>query len=212
MFDIYQIIPRLLVAFLLLPVHEFAHAWAARKLGDETANYSGRLTLNPLAHLDPIGTILLILTGYGWAKPVPINPRNFKNQKVGMGLSALAGPVSNVIMAYILLLVCKILTLIPITSVDMNNIINPAFDILNYMAVISVGLAVFNFIPVPPLDGSRVLGMILPDRVYFKVMQYDRYIYIGLMIILFAGVLDTPLYYARTFIYGLLWTLAGLGA
>ncbi len=213
LYDINRMLARAIVAFALLPVHEFAHAWAARKLGDETANYSGRLTLNPFSHLDPIGTILLIFTGYGWAKPVPINPRNFKNPKVGMGLSALAGPVSNIIMAYILLLILRITSLaIPASVISSEKIATVFMSVLSIISLIaqtSVMLAVFNLIPVPPLDGSRVLGMILPDRIYFRIMQYERYIYLALMVILFTGVLSTPLAYAGNFVYDLLCTLAG---
>ncbi len=211
-YQIYQMIARVLVTVALLPVHEFAHAWAAYKMGDNTANYSGRLTLNPFAHLDPIGSILLIFTGYGWAKPVPINPRNFKNPKIGMGLSALAGPVSNILMSYILLLIYKVITIlpIPIGSEKLVNVLVILLSILSFMAQTSVMLAVFNLIPVPPLDGSRVLGMVLPDRTYFKIMQYERYIYIALMLLLFTGVLSTPLSYVSNFLYRLLFTLAGL--
>ena len=104
-----QILSRALVAFFILPVHEFAHAWAANKLGDSTARWQGRMTLNPMAHLDPIGTVLLVLTGFGWAKPVPINPYNFKNRKYGMALSALAGPASNIVVALLLTILYKIL-------------------------------------------------------------------------------------------------------
>ncbi len=208
----YQIIARLLIVVTLLPVHEFAHAWAARMLGDETANYSGRFTLNPLAHLDPIGSILLVFTGFGWAKPVPINPRNFKNQKVGMGLSALAGPVSNIIVSYVLLLLCKILTLFPVMDYSYKTI--EVFfiiqSILSYMAYISVVLAVFNLIPVPPLDGSRVIGMLLPDRIYFKIMQYERYISIAIMLLAFAGAFSVIISPVSSFLYNLLFTLAGL--
>ncbi len=206
-----KIVSRVLVAFLLLPVHEFAHAWAAYKLGDYTANYSGRLTLNPFAHFHPIGTLLLIFTGYGWAKPVPVNPRNFKNQKIGMGLTALAGPVSNILMSFVLLLVCKVITLIPVYNFQTANVISTLIGVFSFMAQTSVVLAVFNLIPVPPLDGSRVLGLVLPDRIYFKIMQYERYIYIVLMVLVLVGVLDTPIYFISDAIFNLLLTLTGLG-
>lgn len=208
---IFQVISRVLVAFALLPVHEFAHAWAAYKLGDNTANYSGRLTLNPFAHIDPVGTLLLVLTGYGWAKPVPVNPRNFKNSKIGMGLTALAGPVSNILMSFVLLLVCKGITLIPVYDMQVANVLTIIISILSFMAQTSVILAVFNLIPVPPLDGSRVLGLILPDRIYFKIMQYERYIYIALMVLVFTGVLSTPISIVGDALYSLLLTLSGLG-
>ena len=210
-YTVMKIVSRVLVVFLLLPVHEFAHAWAAYKLGDYTANYSGRLTLNPFAHLHPIGTLLLILTGYGWANPVPVNPRNFKDSKIGMGLTALAGPVSNILMSFVLLLIYKGLTLIPTYTYRAENVITIIESILVFMAQTSIVLAVFNLIPVPPLDGSRVLGLILPDRIYFKIMEYERYIYIGLMVLVFAGVLNTPIYFISDAIFNLLLTLTGLG-
>ena len=210
-YTVMKIISRVLVVFLLLPVHEFAHAWAAYKLGDYTANYSGRLTLNPFAHLHPIGTLLLILTGYGWANPVPVNPRNFKDSKIGMGLTALAGPVSNILMSIVLLIGCKGLTLIPTYTYRTESVITIIESILIFMAQTSVVLAVFNIIPIHPLDGSRVLGLVLPDKIYFKIMQYERYIYIGLMVLVFIGALDGPIFWASDAIFDLLLNLTGLG-
>lgn len=172
----------LLIAF---PIHECAHALVAKWLGDDTAEKQGRITLNPIKHLDLFGTILMLFAGFGWAKPVPINPNNFKKRKLGMALSSLAGPVSNLILAYIAMILSKIL-LYTETSEELSIIC------INAM-LINVGLAVFNLIPVPPLDGSRILLLILPEKLYFKVMKYENVIFIILFAIIWLGLLDTPL-------------------
>lgn len=172
----------LLIAF---PIHECAHALVAKWLGDDTAEKQGRITLNPIKHLDLWGTILMLFAGFGWAKPVPINPNNFKKRKLGMALSSLAGPVSNLVLAYIAMILSKIL-LYTETSEELSIIC------INAM-LINVGLAVFNLIPVPPLDGSRILLLILPEKLYFKVMKYENIIFIILFAIIWLGLLDTPL-------------------
>ncbi len=182
---------RVFVVFCTLPVHEFAHAFTATKLGDDTARLKGRLTLNPLAHLDLIGSIMIMLVGFGYAKPVPVNARNFKNPKAGMAITAAAGPLSNLIMA---LLFCLIY--IPFwgyyqrSAVDFAGVAGQFFY---WAAYVNVTLGVFNLIPVPPLDGSRILNVFLPSKYYFKLMQYERYIMIGVMVLLFFGVLSAPL-------------------
>jgi len=172
----------LLIAF---PIHECAHALTAKWLGDDTAEKQGRITLNPLKHLDLWGTILMLFAGFGWAKPVPINPKNFKNRKLGMALSSLAGPLSNLILAYISMILSKIL-MYTSTSDELSTICVTAM-------FINIGLAVFNLIPVPPLDGSRILLLILPEKLYFKVMKYENVIFIILFAIIWLGLLDTPL-------------------
>jgi Zn-dependent protease len=191
---VFQIVIHALVLLIAFPVHEFAHGYVAHLLGDDTAKYNGRLTLNPLAHLDILGTIMMLLVGFGWAKPVPINPNNFKNRKVGMALSSLAGPVSNLIISYIAMILCKVV----MYTTTLDGISYQVFLILYYMVVLNIGLAVFNLLPIPPLDGSRIFTLVLNEESYFKLMRYEQYIFIVLLVIMKAGILNTPLSYLRS--------------
>ncbi len=175
------------VVICLLPVHEFAHAFVAYKLGDHTARLSGRLTINPFAHIDLIGALMIALFGFGYAKAVPVNMRNFKNPKLGMALVALAGPVSNFLMS----LVFIFLSALALRFLEYNSTFgNAVFTFVSYAAIVNINLAIFNFLPIPPLDGSRIISAILPDRIYYRIMQYERYILIGLLILMFLPVTD----------------------
>lgn len=173
-----------------LSVHEAAHAFVAYKLGDPTAKNMGRLTLNPLKHLDPFGFVVMLLVGFGWAKPVPIDARYFKKPKKDMAISALAGPLSNLALAIIAALLLTISRLIwkniwmsatPAVEYIFTNLLDQAFT---YLLVLNVALAIFNFIPIPPLDGSRILYAVLPTKYYFGLMKYERYISLGFMALL----------------------------
>lgn len=185
---------KVFVLLCVLPVHEYAHALVATKMGDSTAKLNGRLTLSPFAHLDLWGSIMIILFGIGYAKPVPINPNNFKNPKKGMALTAFAGPISNLIMALIFLLIENALGTFGVSLYNNNSLLySILYYFLYFAANINITLAVFNLLPVPPLDGSRIFWAVLPDKYYFKVMQYERYIMIGMFVLLLTGVLSYPI-------------------
>lgn len=176
------------VVFCTLPIHEFAHALVADRLGDPTARRKGRLTINPLAHLDWIGCVMIVLVGFGYAKPVPVNMRNFKNPKAGMAAVAFAGPVSNLIMALLFLVLNTVCFLYG--KSDLSGIVGVFFY---FAAFINVSLAVFNLLPIPPLDGSRIATALIPNKYYYKIMQYERYIMIALFVLLLTGLLSRPL-------------------
>ena len=188
-----NMLARIFIIFCVLPFHEFAHAFVAQKFGDDTARLKGRLTLNPLAHVDPFGALMIILAGFGYAKPVPINVGRFKRgkRKQQMALVALAGPVSNVIMAFICMLV-----FMGIQRFSMSPYVGMPYYLtlfFNYACSINISLAVFNLLPIPPLDGSRILNAFLPDRIYYKIMQYERYIVLGVFALILLNVLDMPI-------------------
>ncbi len=177
---IYYILSALAV-LITLTIHEFFHGYTAYKLGDNTAKNIGRLTLNPISHLDPLGAICMVLFHFGWAKPVPVNPRNFKKPKKDFALVALAGPVSNLVMAFIsafiYLLLNSIFGGVNFKSEFIYNLASNTLLFIYIFHAVNVGLAIFNLIPVPPLDGSRLLNVILPPRLYFRIMQHERKIY-----------------------------------
>ena len=191
-FNFWNIVVGILASFavilLTMPIHEWAHGFIATKLGDPTPRYQGRLTLNPFAHIDYIGALAIIFLGVGWAKPVQINPRNFKNPKVGMAITALAGPVANIVMAFVMMLLSNVVYLLPL-----GNIASYIVLFFTSVAYTNIFLAVFNLIPVPPFDGSRILNAVLPDKYYFKLMQYERYSMFIVLIIIATGILDKPL-------------------
>lgn len=182
---------------IALTVHEVSHGYMAYKLGDPTAKNLGRLTLNPLKHLDPVGTLCMLLFHFGWARPVPINTRYFKKPRRDTALTALAGPLSNFIMAFAGVLLYRILYTIFIntgTSTEfIYNIKNAVLTFVYYFYSLNISLGVFNLIPVPPLDGSRIFLTFLPAKYYFGIMKYERYIQLGLMFLLWFGLLSRPL-------------------
>lgn len=191
---------RALVLFTAMPVHECAHGWMADKLGDRTARSSGRLTLNPFAHLDLFGSILLLLVGVGWAKPVPVNPCYFNkvSQKAGIAITALAGPVSNILMALITMILAKLSWMLGLSFL---------FTVFLTMCSINLGLAVFNLIPIHPLDGSRVLSYFLPYKAIRFLEEHEQIIYMVFMaVILFTDVLNVPLSFLSGILFnGLDW-------
>lgn len=188
---LFDLLIHALVLFTALPVHECAHAWVAEKLGDDTGRRQGRITLNPFAHLSLWGTIMMLAVGFGWGKPVSIDPRNFKNPKRGMMLSALAGPVSNFIMAFLAMIVFRVTDMI--SWFNGNETLGTIADVFVYVTLINISLGVFNFLPIPPLDGSKIFNALLPDKLYFRIMSYERYIFLALILLVYSGLLDTPL-------------------
>ena len=191
--QVFQIFVKVIAMLTALPFHEFAHAYIADKMGDPTARYQGRLTLNPLRHLDPLGSLCMVIFGFGWAKPVPINPYNFKNPKRGMALSALAGPVSNILFAFVALIFSKVCFYI--YAVNGNEsfwgfFVFFMYQLLSVIVSLNIGLAVFNLIPIPPLDGSRLVSVILPDRIAFAIEKYEQIIMLLVLFLLWRGSLD----------------------
>lgn len=180
-----------LVLFTAVPVHECAHAWVAEKMGDDTGRKQGRITLNPFAHLTLWGSLMMILVGFGWGKPVSVDPRNFKNPKKGMVLTSLAGPASNFIMAFLSMIVYKVLAFL--SYAKDSSTLDMLATVFVYITLINISLAVFNFLPIPPLDGSKIFNAILPEKWYFTIMKYENFIFIALIILVYSGLLDAPL-------------------
>lgn len=191
---------RLPIIFLAISVHECAHGYVAYLLGDRTAKAYGRLSINPLRHMDIMGAVCMLLFGFGWAKPVPVNPQYFKNPKAGMSLVGLAGPVSNFLMALVFSVLYGLLARF-----------FPTFDffLIEFFAnlflvgiMLNIGLGIFNLIPFPPLDGSKILAYFLPNRWYYQLMQYERYAMPVLLILLALNILDVPLAFLQRAVFG----------
>ncbi len=183
-----SVISAAIVVFLTLPIHEYAHGFAATKLGDPTPRFQGRMTLNPLAHLDYFGSLMIFLVGFGWAKPVGVNPRYFKNAKVGMAITAFAGPLSNILVAFAAMFLRSLFIFIVLAAeLNINAVVYFISNIFSGIAIINVSLAVFNLVPIPPLDGSKILAVVLPDKTYYRLMQYERYFSLIILMLLVAG-------------------------
>ncbi len=179
-------------ALICITVHEVSHGLAAYRLGDPTAKSMGRLSLNPISHIDPFGLLLMITAHVGWAKPVPIDPRYFKHPKRDMALTALAGPASNFLLAWVFLLLTNLMGRVfpfPFSADWQGYLLLFCFN----GAILSIGLGVFNLFPIPPLDGSKVLFSLFPDKVYATVLRYERYGMIAMLALVWTGVLDRPL-------------------
>lgn len=192
MFDITYYVLLALCVLITLSIHELSHGYAAYKLGDPTAKNLGRLTLNPIKHIDPIGALCMLFFRFGWAKPVPINMRYFKNPRRDFAITALAGPLSNLILAFIsgfiYLLVYALCR--DMIFAEKDFVFYLLQNTLNFFLIlhsVNVGICIFNLIPVPPLDGSRLLTALLPPKIYFKIMRNERYIYIGFLVWLLLG-------------------------
>lgn len=204
--DILEIGSKLIVIFLCTPIHEFAHAWSANKLGDDTPLYQGRLTLNPLAHIDIIGAVSLFLCGFGWGKPVQVNPLRFKEYRKGMMLTALAGPVSNFILAFFSTVLYKVFWAAFLTAG--SQAMYWVAYIFMIIGSLNLGLAAFNLIPVYPLDGEKIFayffGNIRNQKLNSFMAQYGRYISIAFFLMIISGVLNRPLGAIQSFFWWIL--------
>lgn len=187
---LFMLVGYMVLVLVILPFHEFAHAYAAHKCGDDTAKWNGRMTLNPFAHLDLWGTLMLVLCGIGFAKPVPVNSYNLRNPKRDMILVSLAGPLSNLLMAVVAAGLYKVCTLV-ITSRTVLVLCN--LMLIQIIMSVNISLAVFNLLPIPPLDGSRLWSTLLPGRWAYTLERYSRQITLVLFVLLAMGVLDRPL-------------------
>lgn len=203
---LFEILVHVIVLLTAFPVHECAHAWVAEKLGDPTARNAGRITLNPFKHLDLFGTLCMIFVGFGWANPVPVNPNNFKNPKNGMAITAVAGPVSNLIMSFIAMIIYRVLFFVGLANGSYPTV---AMNVFALVVTLNLSLAVFNLLPIPPLDGSRIFNLFMSDKTYFKVMKYEKYVFIGLAVLLYSGLLDKPLSWLQGIGLDVMWFLTG---
>ena len=233
-----EIFTKVIIIFLILPVHEYAHAWAAHKMGDDTAAYSGRLTMNPLAHIDILGALCLLFTGFGWAKPVPINPLKFKKQRLGVAVTAAAGPASNLLVALIAFIGYRFITaseffrdgisILYSQYSNIDDVLNTPLNAsslelsangMNYMffilyilecfILINIGLAVFNLLPIPPLDGSKILSYFTSYKVERWIEKNYMIINVVFLILIVSGILSGPLGWVRNIIIKFLWLITG---
>ncbi len=192
--DFLLILARIAGLLVAIPLHEVSHAFVSDKLGDHTARDLGRLTLNPIKHFDVMGFVCMMIIGVGWAKPVPINPAFYKNPRRGMAITAVAGPLSNFLLAYVGMVFYKTLSYsAEITSASTAAALIGIATFFFYFCILNLNLTMFNLLPIPPLDGSRVFGLLLPKSMYFKVMGYGRFLMFGVLILVYLGLLQGPL-------------------
>ena len=201
-----NILLSIIPALVCITLHELSHGFVAYKLGDDTAKNAGRLTLNPIKHLDIMGLIMMVVFHFGWAKPVPVNPNYFKKPKQGMAVTALAGPVSNLLLAILLLLIARG---VYIRAALTGSFSATWFAFLLDTASLSVGLGLFNLVPIPPLDGSKVLAVLLPDRAYDWLMHYERFGMLVLVMVLSVGIGSNALDNAIRWTFTMLCRLVG---
>lgn len=202
-----QIMLLIPVILISLTVHEYSHGYAAYKCGDLTARNLGRLTLNPLKHLDPIGTIMMLIFGFGYARPVPINTRNFANPKKDICIVSIAGPLSNIVLCFFGIIIYRATVAAAIELSLITQSTMPLFSVWSMFCttfiVCNASLAVFNLLPIPPLDGSRILSVVLPPRMAFALARYENYIMLGVIVLLYLGKLDGIVsFFARAIVSG----------
>jgi Zn-dependent protease len=213
------------VLCLSLSFHEFSHAWVANRLGDDTAAQQGRLTLNPLKHLDPVGSIVFLIAGIGWARPVPVNPARFSREgtmKSGMMKVSLGGPLANLLLATAASLLFYVVQTIALLVGSTTPILGFCLRLTQYLYAANIGLAVFNLLPMPPLDGFKIFGSLLPNAIYYRILQYERTIGLVFLFLIMFGqgaigsilsvirvpfdyVINTPI----RFLFSQLWKLIG---
>ena len=196
---------QLLAVLFCLTVHETCHGLAALALGDPTAKRQHRLSLNPLRHIDWFGLLMMLVAGFGWARPVPVNPTYFKKPRQGMALTALAGPASNLLLALLLLIPARLIY----TYAHYSVFNQTALDFLTSTAALSIGLGLFNLIPIPPLDGSKVLAVLLPERAYRWLMRYERFGIFALWLLVALGVGGRYMSLAISWVYTLFCRIVG---
>lgn len=191
---------RIAAVLICIVVHEVCHGLAAYCLGDPTAKKSNRLSLNPIHHIDIFGLVMMAVVGFGWAKPVPVDARYFRKPKSGMAITALAGPVSNLVLAFLAAIMINGALGLALTrgyGLGLKSFVEFWYMLMS----LSIGLGIFNLIPFPPLDGAKILGVFLPDRIYFRLMRYEQYGMVLLIAVLWFGWLDEPLYTARSWLF-----------
>lgn len=196
---------QLLAVLFCLTAHETCHGLAALALGDPTAKRQHRLSLNPLRHIDWFGLLMMLVAGFGWARPVPVNPNYFKKPRQGMALTALAGPASNLLLALLLLIPARLIY----TYAHYSVFNQTALDFLTSTAALSIGLGLFNLIPIPPLDGSKVLAVLLPERAYRWLMRYERFGIFALWLLVALGVGGRYMSLAIRWVYTLFCRIVG---
>lgn len=195
-FDINRILLVLPGILFAITFHEFAHGYVAYLLGDPTAKNNGRLTLNPIAHIDIVGFLMLIFAGFGWAKPVPVNPNYFKNRKLGMLYVSIAGPLTNILLAIILAITLGLVLQFQLSELAVRIIVNGI--------MINLVLAIFNMLPIPPLDGSKILLSVVPEKWEYTVYKYEKYSYFILLALLFTGTISNILFPIVNYLFDIL--------
>lgn len=196
-----MLVIQLVAVVLAMSIHEMAHGLAAYFLGDSTAKARGRVSLNPLAHIDWLGIICLMFFGFGWAKPVPINPYNYKDPKSGMVWTAFAGPIANFVLSFVCVFLFTLIASIS-GSFAYSTIGSFILSLLSNTAVVSAGFGIFNLLPIPPLDGSRIFWAFLPDRDYYRVNNPPQWVTFAIFILIFSGLLSYPLSLMRSTLIG----------
>ena len=206
-----DIIIAVIPALICITFHETSHGLTAYMLGDPTAKREGRLSLNPIKHIDWMGFAMMVVFHFGWAKPVPVNMMNFKNPKRGMAVTALAGPASNILLTAVMLALYGPLYILTVMR-DGGAVLEAVTRMVSTTAYLSMALAVFNLLPVPPLDGSKILGSVLSDRNYLKLMIYERYGMIVMLLLVSTGILGNPLSYVTDYLFDWMFPIAQVTA